>query len=144
MSKNCTILKGLLLTGGLYFLAVSIAYMMRVKIPVLNIYYNVPSYGYEDRIISFLAFGWSVFMLSAAADPVENRSQVKAVLIAGIAATFGLHVINAITNFHKYAPDIHRRIFRFEALGLSAYVAALLYSYFLAFKGIEARESAKD
>jgi len=132
VSKNVTTLKWLLLAGATYFLAVSIAHMLRIKVPLLFIYYNVPSYGYQDRMISFLSFGWSVFLFTASRDPLQNRGAVKAILIAGLGAIFGLTAINSITDFRALSPEIDTSVFGVETLGLSAYVAALIYYYFLA------------
>lgn len=130
--KSITILKWLLLAGAVYFLGISIVHMLRIKVPFLFVYYDLPSYGYQDRIISFLSFGWSVFMFMASADPVKNRDTVKAVLIAGIFAVFGLNVINNVTNFRALSPDIHPSVFRKETLVLSIYVVSLVLFYFLA------------
>lgn len=130
MTRNTAILKGLLLGGGVYFLAVAIVHMLRIKVPLLFVYYDVPSYGYQDRIISILAFGWSAFLFAASRDPLRNRDAVKASLIAGLAAIFGLNVINSITDFHALAPGSDPSVFRLETLGLSAYVAALIFFYF--------------
>lgn len=132
MNKNVTTLKWLLLTGATYFLAISIVHMLRIKVPLLFIYYNVPSYGYQDRIISFLSFGWSVFLFTASRDPLKNRGTVKAILIAGLGAIFGLTVINNVTDFRALSPDIDPSAFQMETLVLSAYVAALIFYYFLA------------
>jgi hypothetical protein len=132
MSKSATILKWLLVVGAAYFLAVAIVHMLRIKIPMLFVYYNVPSYGYQDSIISFLSFGWSLFIFTASIDPTKNRDFVKAILIAGLVAIFGLNVINQITDFHAMSPDIHPGVFRKEVLALSAYEAMLIIFYFLA------------
>lgn len=113
--------------------------MLRIKVPLLFIYYNVPSYGYQDRIISFLSFGWSVFLFTASRDPVKNRGAVKAILIAGLGAIFGLTVINSVTDFRALSPEIDPSVFGMETLGLSAYVAALIFYYFLA-----TRQNAKS
>jgi len=131
VSKNATILKWLLLAGAVYFLATAIVHMVRIKIPLLFVYYDAPSYGYQDRIISFLSFGWSVFLFTASIDPTKNRDAVKAILIAGLAAVFGLSIINHVTDFHALSPDIHPAVFRKEVLVLSVYEAALLMFYFL-------------
>jgi len=131
MNKSTKILKWLLLAGGVYFMAVSVAHMLGAKIPLLFVYYSVPSYGYQDKIISFLSFGWSVFLLAASFDPEKNHLVVKAILIAGIGAIFGLNVINSSTDFHALSPDINSFVFQIETLGLSAYVAALIFFYFL-------------
>jgi hypothetical protein len=132
MNKNVTTLKWLLLAGATYFLAISIVHMLRIKVPLLFIYYNVPSYGYQDRIISFLSFGWSVFLFTASRDPLKNRGTVKAILIAGLGAVFGLTVINSVTDFRALSPEINPSVFGMETLGLSVYVAALIFYYFLA------------
>ena len=131
MNKNTVMLKWLLLIGGIYFLSVAVAHMLGVKIPLLFIYFNVPSYEYQNKIISFLSFGWAVFMFAAAYDPMNNHLAVKAILIAGIGAIFGLNIINSSTDFLALAPGIKPSVFQMETLGLSAYVAALIYFYFL-------------
>jgi hypothetical protein len=127
-------LKWLLLIGAVYFLAIAIVHMLRLKIPLLFVYYDVPSYGYQDRIISFLSFGWSVFLFTASINPGRNREAVKAVLIAGFTGILGLNVINSTTDFQKLAPGIDPAVFKREVLVLSAYEAALIVFYFIAKK----------
>src|SRR5574337_499996 len=122
MRNNEKILKWLLSIGAIYFLAIAIVHMMGIKIPVLFVYYDVPSYGYQDKIISFLSFGWSVFLLMASLDPIKNRGAVKAILIAGLGAIFGLTFINNVTDFRALSPDIKPSIFQIETFGLAVYV----------------------
>jgi hypothetical protein len=124
----------LLLIGTVYFLAIAIVHMLRLKIPLLFVYYDVPSYGYQDRIISFLSFGWSVFLFTASVNPGRNREAVKAVLIAGFTGILGPNVINSTTDFQKLAPGIDPAVFKREVLVLSAYEAALIVFYFIAKK----------
>jgi hypothetical protein len=131
MRKSVTMLKWLLLIGAVYFLAIAVAHMLRFKIPLLFIYFDVPSYEYQDRIISFLSFGWSTFLFMASRDPLKNRDAVKAILISGLGAIFGLTVINSVTDFRALSPDINPSFFRGETLGLSVYEAALIFCYFL-------------
>jgi hypothetical protein len=132
MSKSAAILRWLLLIGAVYFLVVAIAHMVRIKIPMLYVYYDVPSYGYQDRIISFLSFGWSIFLVAASTDPLKNRDFVKAILIAGLVAIFGLSIINETTDFHALSPDIDPAVFRKEVLVLIVYEAILMMFYFRA------------
>jgi O-antigen ligase len=132
ISRSALILKCLLLVGAVYFLAIAIVHMLRIKIPLLFVYYDVPSYGYQDRIISFLSFGWSVFLFTASVNPAKNREAVKAVLIAGFTGILGLNVINSTTDFHTLAPGIDPAVFKREVLVLSAYEAALIVCYFMA------------
>jgi hypothetical protein len=134
MGRNTTVLKWLLLAGAVYFLGISVVHMLRIKMPFLFVYFSVPSYGYQDRIISFLAFGWSAFLFSASKDPVKNRDAVKAVLVAGVGALFGLHVINTVTDFSALSPSVHPLVFRIESGVLTLYVAALIFFYFLSGK----------
>ncbi len=139
MTKSTATLKWLLLAGAVYFLAIAVAHMLRIKLPFLFVYYDLPSYGYQDRIISFLSFGWSVFLFTASLDPVKNRDAVRAILIAGLGAVSGLHVINNVTDFHKLFPETDPAAFQKETFVLTAYVASLIYVYFLSTKTDEKR-----
>jgi hypothetical protein len=134
MGRHTMTLKWLLLTGAVYFLAMSAVHMLRIKVPLLFVYFSVPSYGYQDRIVSFLSFGWSVFLFSASFDPVKNRDAVRAILVAGTGAVFGLHVINTVTDFRALSPAIDPLVFRIESGVLTVYVAALIFFYFLSRK----------
>ena len=55
-------------------------------------------------------------------------------LIAGLAAVFGLHAINSVTDFHALSPDVRPSVFRMETLGLTVYVGALIFFYYLSKK----------
>lgn len=134
MDRRTRTLKWLLLAGAVYFLAISIAHMLRIKVPFLFVYFNVPSYDYQDRIISFLSFGWAAFLFSASADPVKNRDSVRVVLVAGMGAVLGLHVINTVTDFRALSPAVDPLVFHVEAGVLTVYVAALVFFYFLSGK----------
>jgi len=130
MSINQRILKYSLLAGAVYFLSVSVVHMLGIKVPVLFIYFNVPSYAYQDRIISFLAFGWSVFLFTAFTDPQKNSALVKAILVAGAGALVGVSVINAATDFQSLDPAINPMIFWLEAAGLFVYWLVLVVFHF--------------
>lgn len=130
MSKNTAILKWLLLAGALYFLGISIAHTFGIKVPLLYVYFSVPSYAYQDRIISFLSLGWSVFLFTAFIDPVKNRVLVRAIHVAGIIAIIGLSVINSVTDFRSLSPNIQPSVFWMETLGLGVYVALLGFFYY--------------
>ena len=129
MKKNKTIRSYSLFAGAFYFLAVATAHMLGIKVPMLFIYFNVPSYAYQDRIISFLAFGWAMFLFTAARDVVKNVQLVKAILIAGGGAIVGLGIINATTDFHALDPAINVAIFWMETAVLLLYVLWLILFY---------------
>jgi hypothetical protein len=121
MNRNLLILKWSLFAGSLYFLCVSAAHMLGMKLPLLFVYFNVPSYSYQDRIISFLAFGWALFFFTASTDPQKQSALVKAILIAGAAAAAGLSAINFTTDFRTLDPAIQPSIFWVETAGLFLY-----------------------
>lgn len=130
MSANLKVLKYSLLTGALYFFSVSVVHMLGIKVPMLFIYFNVPSYAYQDRIISFLAFGWSVFLFTAFTDPQKNSALVKTILVAGAGALIGVSVINATADFQSLDPAIHPTVFWLEAAGLFVYWLWLVVFHF--------------
>jgi hypothetical protein len=51
-----------LLGGAIYFFLITIAHIFGIKTPILFIYFNVPSYIYQDMIIAFLSFGVGMFL----------------------------------------------------------------------------------
>ena len=121
MNRETRILKWSLFAGGSYFLAVSSAHMLGTKAPLLFVYFNVPSLAYQDRIISFLAFGWAVFFFTAFKDPQVRL--VRAVLVAGAGAIAGLAAINLLTDFQALSPGV----------GITAFWAqtTVLFTYWL-------------
>jgi hypothetical protein len=130
MSVNQKILKWLLLAGALYFFSVSVVHMLGVKVPVLFIYFNVPSNAYQDRIISFLAFGWAVFFFTAFSDPRKNSALARAILVAGAGALIGLGIINSTTDFHALDSAINSSVFWLEAAGMFFYWLWLVVFHF--------------
>ncbi|VAW40461.1 hypothetical protein MNBD_CHLOROFLEXI01-142 [hydrothermal vent metagenome] len=130
MKKNSKILKWSLFAGAIYFLAIAAVHMLGVKVPLLFVYFNVPSYAYQDRIISFLAFGWSAFLFTASRDPVKNVALVKAILLAGVGAIVSLSIINTTTDFKALSPEINVTVFWMETAVLLLYVSWLIFFYF--------------
>ena len=129
MRVNFIIFKWSLLIGAIYFFLVSIVHMFGFKIPVLFIYFDVPSYTYQDKIISFLCFGWSIFLFTAFINPLKNIDLVKATLIAGSGAIVGLCIINLRTDFSELSQNISVSRFWVETVGLSIYLIWLILFY---------------
>jgi len=130
MNVNLRILKWSLLCGSIYFLSIATVHMLGAKVPMLFVYFNVPSHAYQDRIISFLAFGWSVFMFTAFTDPQKQAALVKAVLVAGAGAVVGLSIINLATDFQSLGAGIDNRVFWIETVGVFVYWLWLVIFYF--------------
>jgi len=121
MAKNSKFLKWSLLPGVIYFLGVGIVHMAGIKVPFFYIYFDIPSYGYQDKIISFLSFGWALFFLTAFINPIKHIDLIKSILIAGFCALIGLGIINLTTNFQDLSPASNVSIFWIELLFLFCY-----------------------
>jgi len=128
-------LKWSLLAGSGYFFLVSVVHLAGVKVPLLFVYFNVSSHAYQDRIISFLAFGWSMFLL-AGVDTLKHGSMriIKYILIAGAGAVTGLSLINAVTDFQKFSPELTTSVFWLETGVLFLYLLWLALFFFLSKK----------
>ena len=113
--------------GSIYFLLVSVVHAVGLKIPGLYIYYNVPSYAYQDRVISFLVFGWSVFFFLTAKSPA--LSQIKSILIMGFAAIIMLAFINLQTDFAAFSVAMDTTVFHAQVGILFLYWFWLLAGY---------------
>jgi hypothetical protein len=120
-------LKTLLLIGAAYFFAAGCAHLFEFKIPGLFIYFNVPSYPYQDKIISMLAFGWAGFFYAALLNPTKNL--IKTILIIGAAAIMILTLIDLTTDFGSLGSGIDARWFYLETAALFIYWLGLLRAY---------------
>jgi len=115
-----------LFAGIVYFVSVSIAHLLGVKIPGLFIYYNIPSHHYQDQIISFLAFGWAAFFYVA----TKVTEAILPLLIAGFVALIGLININATTDFVAITEGAITRPFWIQTGVLGIYVAWLSFFFY--------------
>lgn len=130
MRRKIKILKWSLFAGAVYFWAVAFAHMFGLKIPLLFVYFNLPSYSYQDRIISFLAFGWAMFLYSGFAGVRKNIVwPVKYILFSGAGAIIGLCVINTSTDFSNLCEHVHPFLFWVETLFLLGYLVLLTILY---------------
>ena len=116
-----------LLFGSIYFLLMAIAHAIGFKIPGLFIYFNVPSYVYQDKTIFFLAFSWAIFYFMAFRDP--NTQIVKSILIVGAAAILMLTFINLSTDFLSFSEKINPILFHLQTGLLFIYWVWLMYCY---------------
>lgn len=123
--NNKIILEYSLLLGAGYFFAISLAHLTGVKIPGLFIYYNIPSYPYQDQIISFLTFGWACFFYSAA----KNRVVVPSVLLSCFIAILGLLYINLFNDFDSLIEGASSTPFWIQTILLFFYLVWLVVFY---------------
>jgi len=113
--------------GSLYFVLVAIVHGVGVKVPGLYIYFNIPSYNYQDQVISLLTFGWSVFFFSTAKSP--SILLVKSILLIGLVAILILLYINLSTDFTILTKDFNLTIFHIEVGLLVIYWLWLFWGY---------------
>lgn len=107
-----------LLAGSAWFAAVALAHVLGVKAPGLFLFFAVPSYAYQDRIIGSLAAGWAVFFALAALRGTHRR-RLDGPLAAGLCAIAGLSAIAASPEPPELAA--HRQIHALQIAGLAAY-----------------------
>ena len=120
-------IKNSLLCGSIYFLLMASAHAIGFKIPGLFIYFNVPSYAYQDNVISFFAFSWAVFYFLAYQDP--NKKILKSILIIGASAIIMLTFINVNTDFMYFTKGINPILFHIQTALLLIYWVWLMRCY---------------
>lgn len=108
---------------------VSIAHLIGLKVPPLFIYYDVPSMVYQDIIISFLSFGWSIFFLTAALNPDKHINLIRGIIAAGIIAILGLGYINIFIDFHDFANHVSIKNYWYETYGFAFFLMCIIYFY---------------
>lgn len=118
------IYRALLFMCTVYFIAVSLAHQLGFKVPMLFVFYNIPSERYQDLIISFLSFGWSMLFATGFLDK-ELKTRIQApVLISGLAAICGL--IRARMEIQSH-PEIDYEILLLAILLATMTTAFILY-----------------
>lgn len=119
------ILKYSFLAGAAYFFFISIFHILGIKIPGFFIYYDIPSYPYQDKIISFLAFGWALFFYSAS----KIKEVIPFVLVSCFVALLSLANINSSTDFYALSNSANSTPFWIQTAILLVYVSWLTVFY---------------
>lgn len=136
-SMDARILEWSLRVGAVYFVCVALAHTAGFKVPGLLIYFNVPSYPYQDQLIGILAIGWAALFYVASTDPVGQPVPVRALLFAGAMTILGLGRINACTNFGHFSPDITTEMFWAQLAILVCYLVWLIVIFHRARRGTQ-------
>jgi hypothetical protein len=133
MADALSSLKWSLLGGAVYFIFVAFAHFFALKIPFLYIYYDLPSEAYQDKIISFTTFGWSMFFVAGYSSVKrESLRSVRYIVIAGAGAVACLCFINLFTDFSRFSADAHSFSYWVETAVLSAFLGWIAVLYVLA------------
>ena len=88
--RNGWVLNLFLVLLCIYFLAMSVAHFIGFKVPLLFIYYDVPSEVYQDKIISFCAFAYAMFAIAT----LRARAAVVPFILALVGVVVGLSLVN--------------------------------------------------
>jgi hypothetical protein len=113
-----------LLAGTAYFLCMSAAHFVGFKVPILFVYYDVPSNHYQDMIISFCAFTYATLFFAAS----RQISVVPAVLVAMAGTVLGLSAVNLSADIGRLIGDASRMAYWLQTgmiAGLLAWLGAL-------------------
>ncbi|MCB9800549.1 MAG: hypothetical protein H6757_07315 [Candidatus Omnitrophica bacterium] len=94
---NGKILKGSLLVLSFYFVCMALAHFFSLKYPLLFVYYDVPFYAYQDKIISFSLIAYAILFYHAA----HHRFLVPSVLVLAGVTVLGLASINVSEDLHR-------------------------------------------
>lgn len=120
-----TLLNLLLIALLGYFLAMSAAHFTGYKVPLLFIYYNVPSEVYQDKIISFCAFAYAMFAFAA----IRARAAVIPFILAMIGVVVGLSLVNLSPSLRDVIGDASTIMYwaQTSLIGLIVVILAVLY-----------------
>ena len=114
----------MMIRSQVLFLLVAIVHFLGIKIPGFFVYYNVPSHAYQDRIISFLTFGWSgLFFLTARK---MDSDLIKLILVIGLIAVIALVVNTIITDFQQLDQSLSGADYKWIIGGLMFYWLGLV------------------
>jgi len=76
--------------GVAYFCCMAVAHFFGLKYPLLFVYYDVPFYAYQDKIISFAVVAYICLFANAAV----HRNAVPAALVTLGVTVLGLSAVN--------------------------------------------------
>ena len=87
---NSKILNVSLWAGVAYFCCMAVAHFLGLKYPLVFVYYDVPFYAYQDKIIAFAVVAYICLFYTAA----TIRAAVPAALVALAMTVLGLSALN--------------------------------------------------
>ena len=135
MDNSHSYLKWSLLSGAAYFLLVAGTYFLGHKVPFLNIYYDLPSIPYEDKIISFSALGWSMFFVGGYSSTKRGSLRsVRYIVLACAGAVGMLCFINFFGDLRAQYGSVNYFVYWVETGLLAVYTAWLAILYEIAKK----------
>jgi hypothetical protein len=111
--------------GVAYFCCMAVAHFFGLKYPLLFVYYDVPFYAYQDKIISFAVVAYVCLFATAAL----HRSAVPAALVALGVTVLGLSAVNASDALGSVLDGRSTLVYWLQTGLIAAYFALLLGLY---------------
>lgn len=108
--------------GVAYFCAMALAHFFSLKYPLLFVYYDVPFYAYQDKIISFAVVAYVCLFVNAA----RSRRAVPFALVALGVTVLGLGAVNVSGALADVLGDRSTLVYWLQTGLLAAYFLVLL------------------
>jgi len=122
---NSPLLRKSLWAGAAYFCCMAIAHFFGLKYPVLFVYYDVPFYAYQDKIISFAVVAYICLFVNAA----RHAEAVPAALVALGVTVFGLGAVNVSDALQSVLVDKGTGLYWVQTVAIAAYEVWLVVLY---------------
>ena len=114
-----------MLFRSVYFCCMAVAHFFGLKYPLLFVYYDVPFYAYQDKIISFAVVGYVCLFANAALD----RSAVPAAITALGVTVLGLSAVNVSDALGSVLNGLSTRPYWLQTGLIAVYFATLIGLY---------------
>jgi hypothetical protein len=119
------VLRLALWAGVVYFCFMAVAHFFGLKYPLLFIYYDVPFYAYQDKIISFAVVAYVCLFANAAL----HRIAVPAAIVALGVTVLGLSSVNVSDALGSVLDGRSTRVYWLQTGLIAGYFALLLGLY---------------
>jgi hypothetical protein len=103
----------------------ALAHFFGLKYPILFVYYDVPFYAYQDKIISFAVVAYACLFANAAL----HRSGVPAAIVALGVTVLGLSAVNVSDELGSVLDGRSTLAYWIQTGLIAAYFATLLCLY---------------
>ncbi len=113
--------------GSVYFLLMSIAHAIGLKVPVLFIYFNIPSTVYQDRLISAFVMSWAILFWAVSVK--DDQYFEKLILTVSSIAIGMVSFINFSTDFSLLSSEPTPLLYHVQTGALVIYWLYLFFSY---------------
>jgi hypothetical protein len=119
------LLRSSLVAGAAYFSCMAVAHFCGLKYPLLFVYYDVPFYAYQDKIISFAVVAYICLFVNAAWQPAA----IPAALTALGVTVAGLTAVNCSDALASVLDGRSTFAYWLQTAGIAAYFVWLLALY---------------